>query len=108
LEANVKICLGLVAVLLLAVSGRAQTPEYVRSEAMIPMRDGLKLHAVMLRPSGSDAEGAAPLPFLMTRTPYGVDEVTPKTPMGKPGWRRAATSGCLKTFAAGISRKGNL
>jgi len=80
----VKICLGLVAVLLLAVSGRAQTPEYVRSEAMIPMRDGLKLHAVMLRPSGSDAEGAAPLPFLMTRTPYGVDEVTPKTPMGKP------------------------
>lgn len=46
---------------------------YTRQEAMIPMRDGIKLHAVILRPAG-DKE---PLPFLMERTPYGVDEVTP-------------------------------
>ena len=50
----------------------AQTPDYVRSEAMIPMRDGVKLHVVMLRPAGSDKAGE-PLPFLMARTPYGVD-----------------------------------
>ena len=43
--------------------------DYVRSEAMIPMRDGVKLHAVILQP----ADIKAPLPILMQRTPYGVD-----------------------------------
>ncbi|CAN5480447.1 CocE/NonD family hydrolase [soil metagenome] len=50
--------------------------EYVRSEVMIPVRDGAKLHAVILRPAGSDKSGEA-LPFLMQRTPYGVDGATP-------------------------------
>jgi putative CocE/NonD family hydrolase len=36
---------------------------------MIPMRDGVKLHAVILKPADIDA----PLPFLIQRTPYGVD-----------------------------------
>ena len=43
--------------------------DYQRSEVMIPMRDGVKLHAVILKPS----DIAAPLPFLIERTPYGVD-----------------------------------
>ncbi len=43
--------------------------EYVKTDAMIPMRDGAKLHAVIFRP-GHDM-GA--LPILMQRTPYGVD-----------------------------------
>jgi putative CocE/NonD family hydrolase len=47
-------------------------PEYVRSEVMIPARDGALLHTVIVRPVGSDTGGAA-LPFLLTRTPYGVD-----------------------------------
>jgi putative CocE/NonD family hydrolase len=42
---------------------------YVRTEAMIPMRDGVKLHAVILKPS----DIKEPLPFLIQRTPYGVD-----------------------------------
>lgn len=46
--------------------------EYVRTEAMVPMRDGVKLHVVILRPAGSEKSGE-PLPFLMERTPYGVD-----------------------------------
>jgi len=46
--------------------------EYVRSEAMIPMRDGVKLHAVILQP----ADIKTPLPILMQRTPYGVDGTT--------------------------------
>jgi putative CocE/NonD family hydrolase len=46
--------------------------EYSKVEVMIPMRDGVKLHAVILRPVGSESEGEA-LPFLMQRTPYGVD-----------------------------------
>ena len=42
---------------------------YSREELMIPMRDGVKLHAVILRPTDTKD----PLPFLMQRTPYGVD-----------------------------------
>jgi uncharacterized protein len=46
--------------------------DYVRTEAMIPMRDGVKLHVVILKPS----DIAAPLPFLLERTPYGVEETS--------------------------------
>ncbi len=42
--------------------------DYQRTEVMIPMRDGVKLHAVILKP----ADIAGPLPFLIERTPYGV------------------------------------
>lgn len=42
---------------------------YKRETAMIPMRDGVKLYAVILRPRKQNH----PLPFLMVRTPYGVD-----------------------------------
>ncbi len=45
--------------------------DYTRSEAMIPVRDGAKLHVVILRPVGSETKGEA-LPLLMQRTPYGV------------------------------------
>jgi len=44
--------------------------DYVRSEVMIPMRDGVKLHAVILKPT----DIKTPLPILMQRTPYGVDD----------------------------------
>ncbi len=46
---------------------------YSRTAVMIPMRDGVKLHAVILRPVGSENSGP-PLPFLMERTPYGTDD----------------------------------
>jgi putative CocE/NonD family hydrolase len=45
--------------------------DYKRTEAMVPMRDGVKLHTVILKP----ADITAPLPFLIQRTPYGVDGV---------------------------------
>ncbi|HEU4981079.1 MAG TPA: CocE/NonD family hydrolase [Acidobacteriaceae bacterium] len=45
---------------------------YSREEVMIPMRDGVKLHAIILRPTDTKE----PLPFLMQRTPYGVDGST--------------------------------
>ncbi len=66
-----------------ALGASAQVTDYVRSEAMIPVRDGVKLHAVILRPKGSE-DGDA-LPFLMERTPYGVDGYTPdRVFLGKP------------------------
>ncbi|MGA1982832.1 MAG: CocE/NonD family hydrolase [Acidobacteriaceae bacterium] len=45
---------------------------YTRQEAMIPMRDSVRLHAVILVPEG-DAPQAG-WPFLLARTPYGVEE----------------------------------
>ena len=49
--------------------------DYQRAEVMIPMRDGVKLHAIILKP----ADISTPLPFLMQRTPYGVDATTRAT-----------------------------
>jgi putative CocE/NonD family hydrolase len=46
-------------------------PEFLRAEVMIPVRDGIKLHAVILTPKGPVDH---PLPILLERTPYGVDE----------------------------------
>ena len=45
--------------------------DYVRTDAMIPMRDGVKLHTVILVP-----KGAAHAPILLTRTPYDANELT--------------------------------
>src|SRR5687767_4266156 len=48
--------------------------DYVRREVMIPMRDGVKLHTVILVPRG--ARGA---PILFTRTPYDASALTTHT-----------------------------
>jgi uncharacterized protein len=45
--------------------------EYTRREVMIPMRDGVKLHTVILMP-----KGARNAPILLTRTPYNATELT--------------------------------
>jgi len=45
--------------------------DYERREAMIPMRDGVKLHTVILAP-----KGAKHAPILLTRTPYSADALT--------------------------------
>ena len=39
-----------------------------KTEVMIPMRDGVKLHTEFYTPKNA----AAPLPILMNRTPYGI------------------------------------
>ena len=62
----------LLSLLLLTVA-LAQQPmqdsAYSRTEAMIPMRDGVKLHTVIEAPRNA----ATPLGLLMDRTPYGAD-----------------------------------
>ena len=45
--------------------------DYVRRDVMIPMRDGVKLHTVILVP-----KGAAGAPILLTRTPYDATALT--------------------------------
>ncbi len=42
--------------------------DYVKREVMIPMRDGVKLHTVIVIP-----KGARNAPILLTRTPYNAD-----------------------------------
>lgn len=41
--------------------------DHVRREAKIPMRDGVKLHTVIMIPKGT-----APAPIILTRTPYSA------------------------------------
>src|SRR5215469_11208118 len=50
------------------------TFDYERREVMIPMRDGVKLHTVVLVPRS--ATKAKPAPILLTRTPYNADDLT--------------------------------
>src|SRR6058998_2802186 len=45
--------------------------DYARRDVMIPMRDGVKLHTVVLVP-----KGARNAPILLTRTPYNANELT--------------------------------
>jgi len=49
----------------------AEEWDYVRRDVMIPMRDGVRLHTVILVPKG--AKGA---PMLLTRTPYDATALT--------------------------------
>src|SRR5919112_1110789 len=85
----------LVAVLLSLSSSAAQTLpnetpqkfeptnygfDYVRRVVMIPMRDGVKLHTVVLVPKG--AKGA---PILLTRTPYDASALSSHAASAHPG-----------------------
>jgi uncharacterized protein len=49
--------------------------DYARREVMIPMRDGVKLHTVILIPKGAHRAG-----IVLTRTPYKANELTQNTP----------------------------
>lgn len=48
-----------------------QTFDYTKKDVMIPMRDGVKLHAVVIIP-----KGAKHAPILLTRTPYDASALT--------------------------------
>ncbi len=54
--------------------------DYVRRDVMIPMRDGVRLHTVILVPAG-----AAGAPILLTRTPYDATALTSHTPSAHLG-----------------------
>jgi len=45
--------------------------DYTKKDVMIPMRDGVKLHAVVIIP-----KGAKHAPILLTRTPYDASKLT--------------------------------
>ena len=70
----------------------AASPEFVRTEAMIAMRDGVKLRTVVFAPKGA----AAPLPFLLQRTPYGVPESA--NVLAGEGYRELVADGYIFVF----------
>lgn len=59
--------------------------DYVRREEMIPMRDGVKLHTVIISP-----QGLQDLPILLERTPYDANK---NTSGNSPRMRDAVWSG---------------
>jgi len=75
----------LCCVALITQSGNAQSPPappappvappFDYQEVMVPMRDGVRLQTVILTPHGI----TAPMPILITRTPYGVPPKAPES-----------------------------
>jgi uncharacterized protein len=63
------VCIQLAAI---AQDRIAPDDKYSRTEAMIPMRDGISLHTVIFTPK----QQPEALPFLLLRTPYGVNNYT--------------------------------
>jgi len=77
-------CLTLISLLLAAQAGAQTSPmapdivsgfeapqeqaDYVKRVVMIPMRDGVRLHTVIVVP-----KGASKAPIILTRTPYNAD-----------------------------------
>jgi uncharacterized protein len=54
--------------------------DYVKRDVMIPMRDGVKLHTVILVPKGASHAG-----ILLTRTPYDANALTTHSMSGHLG-----------------------
>jgi uncharacterized protein len=54
--------------------------DYTSRDVMIPMRDGVKLHTIILVPKGAKHAG-----MLLTRTPYDAKELTTHTHSGHLG-----------------------
>ncbi len=48
--------------------------DYIKRDVMIPMRDGVKLHTVIIIP-----KGASHAPIILDRTPYGASKFTERT-----------------------------
>ncbi len=85
--------LSVVGCVVLAGAGLTQEPAkkavFEFQEVMIPMRDGVHLQTVILRPAGQKE----PLPILFRRTPYGVPEKAPEEiPVS---WRELAQDGYI-------------
>jgi putative CocE/NonD family hydrolase len=57
-----------------AYAPKADSFDYIKRDVMIPMRDGVKLHTVIVIP-----KGAVHAPILLDRTPYGATEETSRT-----------------------------
>ncbi len=92
-----------VGCLVLAGCHRAPSGAWNKTEAMIPMRDGVKLHTLIFAPERT----AAKLPFLIERSPYGFDNgrADVRWPRATRSWPMKASFSSCRTFAAGTVPK---
>ena len=90
-------------VILLAAYARADVPGYDLTEAMVPMRDGVKLHTVVYRPKKQDG----PLPIMLLRTPYGVDLGAPRAGRVPEGHGRRRLHLCLPGHPRPVQVRGD-
>ena len=63
------LCVSLLSFLLLAGCMKNESTDWNKTEAMIPARDGVKLHTLIFSPKNASGK----LPFLIERSPYGFD-----------------------------------
>jgi putative CocE/NonD family hydrolase len=79
-------------------------PTFTRTDAMIPMRDGVKLYTEILVPARAAGRAAAAsnagesLPILITRTPYGVLDDEDEIARGMAIYQELARDGYIFVF----------
>ena len=64
---------------------------YEKQELMIPARDGIKLHTILMKPKTTDV-----LPFIMVRTPYGI--ASAERALGGGNYAELAQEGYIFVF----------
>jgi putative CocE/NonD family hydrolase len=84
--------LGSFAVVMITGQQPGPAPEFTITEAMVPMRDGVKLHTVVFTPKNASTL----LPFLFMRTPYQAPE-TPR-PLAAETYRELVAEGYIFVF----------
>jgi putative CocE/NonD family hydrolase len=78
----------------LASSGQTlpKAPDLEITQAMVPMRDGVRLHTVIMTPK----KALTPLPFLLMRTPYGAPASA--GPLGAESYKELVDEGYIFVF----------
>ena len=67
---------------------------FTKQDEMIPMRDGVRLHTEIYIPR----HAAGPLPFLLTRTPYGLNDAPDGYSSLLAGYRAMFSAGYIFVF----------
>lgn len=70
--------------------------DHIKRDVMIPMRDGVKLHTIILVP-----KGAKDAPILLTRTPYNAGELTSHAPSAHLGSILAGYDNAIEAILEG-------
>jgi len=80
------------AITIFASVAPSKAPDVEITQAMIPMRDGVKLHTVIFTPR----KVSTPLPFLLMRTPYGAPASV--LPLASEPYKELVEEGYLFVF----------
>jgi len=85
---------GIVVIFLSSVLPSGAAPAYRRTEAMVVMRDGVRLRTVIYAPVSADGS----LPFILNRTPYGAGGDENGHPKLATSYKELADEGYIFVF----------